>query len=274
MDAIVVPIGDPSDARLTIRCAFAVAQRMQCRVVLTSVCSSAEVDPRDRALRAAAVPFGDVAPWTVTVVDASSDIVSGTLSVSEAHNAMVCLRVSDRGAVSRWLSGSVAEDVMRTSQRPTLCVGPAVTHVPLLGEEVDVVVSTDDSRTSEVVFDAASAFAAGVGAASCEVVQAVGPDEDVAPSGGSPPTPLRDRARKHLAEGVARIARRGVRATAQVLPGHPERALVAETVRQEAGFIVVGTTGRTGIGRVTVGSVAAEVVRRSPCPVLVVPTSR
>jgi nucleotide-binding universal stress UspA family protein len=35
-------------------------------------------------------------------------------------------------------------------------------------------------------------------------------------------------------------------------------------------LIVLGSHGRTGIGRVLMGSVAEEVARRSPCPVLIV----
>lgn len=35
-------------------------------------------------------------------------------------------------------------------------------------------------------------------------------------------------------------------------------------------MIVLGSHGRTGIGRVLMGSVAEEVARRSPCPVLIV----
>jgi len=43
-------------------------------------------------------------------------------------------------------------------------------------------------------------------------------------------------------------------------------------VAQEAGcdLIVMGTHGRTGLGRLLMGSVAEQVVRRSSCPVLTV----
>jgi len=35
-------------------------------------------------------------------------------------------------------------------------------------------------------------------------------------------------------------------------------------------MIVIGTHGRTGLGRLLMGSVAEQVVRRSECPVLTV----
>lgn len=51
-------------------------------------------------------------------------------------------------------------------------------------------------------------------------------------------------------------------------------APVAEVLRvaREAGcdLIVIGTHGRTGLGRALMGSVAEELVRKAPCPVLTV----
>jgi nucleotide-binding universal stress UspA family protein len=37
-----------------------------------------------------------------------------------------------------------------------------------------------------------------------------------------------------------------------------------------ADLVVMGTHGRTGLGRVLMGSVAEQVVRKAPCPVLTV----
>jgi nucleotide-binding universal stress UspA family protein len=46
---------------------------------------------------------------------------------------------------------------------------------------------------------------------------------------------------------------------------------INDTVRQQKiDLIVIGTRGRTGIGRALLGSVAEEIFRRAPCPVLTV----
>jgi len=50
----------------------------------------------------------------------------------------------------------------------------------------------------------------------------------------------------------------------------PEILRVAN--EQHANMIVIGSHGRTGIGRVLMGSVAEEIARKSPCPVLIVRT--
>jgi nucleotide-binding universal stress UspA family protein len=52
--------------------------------------------------------------------------------------------------------------------------------------------------------------------------------------------------------------------------GDPATEILA--LAQEIGcdLIVIGTHGRTGVGRLLMGSVAEAVLRRAPCPVLTV----
>jgi len=46
---------------------------------------------------------------------------------------------------------------------------------------------------------------------------------------------------------------------------------ILRVAREEsADLIVMGTHGRTGLGRLLMGSVAEQVMRRAPCPVLTV----
>lgn len=56
--------------------------------------------------------------------------------------------------------------------------------------------------------------------------------------------------------------------------GAPARQIVAYAGENAIDLIVVGAHGRTGLSRVLLGSVAEAVVRRAPCPVLVVPAAR
>jgi nucleotide-binding universal stress UspA family protein len=52
--------------------------------------------------------------------------------------------------------------------------------------------------------------------------------------------------------------------------GPPARTIVDHAVDVDADYIVMGCHGRAGVSRVLLGSVAETVVRRAPCPVLVV----
>lgn len=52
--------------------------------------------------------------------------------------------------------------------------------------------------------------------------------------------------------------------------GPPARAIVDYAADNDVDYVVMGCHGRSGVSRVLLGSVAESVVRRSPCPVLVV----
>jgi nucleotide-binding universal stress UspA family protein len=56
---------------------------------------------------------------------------------------------------------------------------------------------------------------------------------------------------------------------AEMLRGAPAEALVAWAHQHPCDVIVVATQGRTGLGRLLLGSVAEKVVRTAPCSVLV-----
>ena len=58
--------------------------------------------------------------------------------------------------------------------------------------------------------------------------------------------------------------------TTHIRMSDPTRAIVQLASDIEADLIVVGTHGRGGLARFLLGSVAESVVRRAPCPVLVV----
>jgi nucleotide-binding universal stress UspA family protein len=52
--------------------------------------------------------------------------------------------------------------------------------------------------------------------------------------------------------------------------GEPAQRILATAEDVRAGLIVIGTHGRTGLGRVLLGSVAEQVLRKAECPVLTV----
>ena len=85
-------------------------------------------------------------------------------------------------------------------------------------------------------------------------------------------TPLLDGAREYLDE-VAQKATTlcgDARVTTHLGLSRPWREIVQLATNLEADLIVVGTHGRKGVARALMGSEAELVVRRAPCPVLVV----
>ena len=72
-------------------------------------------------------------------------------------------------------------------------------------------------------------------------------------------------------EEVERIARdEGIDVTTSVLEGVPQEEIVAFAETNPVDMIVVGTVGRTGLDHLVLGSVAEEVVRNAPVPVVTV----
>lgn len=62
----------------------------------------------------------------------------------------------------------------------------------------------------------------------------------------------------------------GLEVTSTVRHGVPQEEIVAAAEENPIDLVVVGTVGRSGLDQLVVGSVAEEVVRNSPVPVVVV----
>jgi nucleotide-binding universal stress UspA family protein len=76
---------------------------------------------------------------------------------------------------------------------------------------------------------------------------------------------------KHL-EDIARLARSTFRGpiVGHMSAGTAWRAIVQTAANMDADLVIVGTHGREGLARVTMGSVAEKVVQHARCPVLLV----
>ena len=62
--------------------------------------------------------------------------------------------------------------------------------------------------------------------------------------------------------------------TTAIVTGLPAEAIVECAASREMDLIVMGTHGRRGLAHVVLGSVAEQVVRTAPCPVLTVRAER
>ena len=80
-----------------------------------------------------------------------------------------------------------------------------------------------------------------------------------------------ERIKKELVEDLFQEkGGKGVDVEGMVVMGKPVEEILKVAKEQEMDLIVMGTHGRTGIPHVIVGSVAENVVRKAPCPVLTV----
>jgi len=83
-------------------------------------------------------------------------------------------------------------------------------------------------------------------------------------------TNLLQDAEKHLKEVVLNYIWNGVQPELVVREGFPTDAILSYAQTQAVDLIVMGTHGRRGFDRITMGSVAEQVLRKARCPVLVI----
>lgn len=139
------------------------------------------------------------------------------------------------------------------------------------GSMKTIVVATDLQGTSEAALEYARKLAAGYGA---RIVLAHGLDPiDYAAVEGVPGRVMRrlpEDARTSLDEMAAELLREGIHSHTELRQGAVVQMLLDVIQQYKAGLIVLGTRGNHGAGPVAVGTIAEQLVRRSPCPVLAV----
>ena len=80
---------------------------------------------------------------------------------------------------------------------------------------------------------------------------------------------IREESKKNL-EAFAKKNLEGTQVRTAFLEGSPFVEIIRYARNQEIDLVVIATHGRTGLRHVLFGSVAEKVVRKAPCPVLVV----
>jgi nucleotide-binding universal stress UspA family protein len=172
----------------------------------------------------------------------------------------------------RLLLGSVADKVVRHAHCLVLVAKPS----PKSG---NIVAATDFSPASQVALLSADHEAARrTGSTRVSVLHCLDFPSDVMGFGYAPLVPVparlsdsrsavRERAQEQLAAAVREA---GLQASLFVDDGPAATGIVRLAESVSAELVVVGTSGRTGLSRVLMGSVAEAVVRGAPCSVLVV----
>ena len=77
-----------------------------------------------------------------------------------------------------------------------------------------------------------------------------------------------DQAKEKLSQACVSLV--GIPHQCYVGFGQVWRNLAAISVRKQIDLIIVGTHGRTGLGKLLLGSVAEDILRHAPCPVLTI----
>jgi nucleotide-binding universal stress UspA family protein len=176
---------------------------------------------------------------------------------------LVVMATHGRGGLKRILMGSVTEEVVRRLDVPILVTRPGT---PVRTWD-HLVVALDGSPRGEQILQDVVPLARRL-KASVDLVQSVLPAITMSGLGEIPGVQIVENPRPYL-EGVKfRLSSEGVAASAVVLEGRAGAELLRYVQERGASLLCMTTHGRTGLARVLLGSIADEVIRHAPCPVL------
>lgn len=185
---------------------------------------------------------------------------------ARSHSSLIAMFAHGRTGLRRWVRGSVTESVLRRSPVPLLVVNPqAVNHFGPQTASLDrVLVPLDGSKQAEeilpIVEEMADRHGSEILLLNSELLQEY-PDVTVG----------RDHqyGRAVLKPCFDRLRAGGDRVGAAMMFGRAREEILKAARERDVDLVAMTTHGRTGFFRWFYGSVAENVLRESPCPVLV-----
>ena len=286
---MLVPLDGSAFSERALPMATALAQTMNAQLVLVRAASASVfpgADPTEAQCQA--VEEAEAYLWAVAtglseqglsveVAVPYGDAAESILLEVGLHSAdLVVMCTHGRSGLGRWIYGSVAEQVLARSAAPVLLVHPTG-EVATLGPEpkqAALLVTLDGSAFAETALPHAATLAHAFGGTILLL-------RTVEPSMLAYNYPIMGLVRESLArehreaeaylEEVAQHLRNdGLSVQTTVQAGWPSDIIVYRGAALGPRLIVMATHGRTGVARLILGSVALEVVRRSPLPILLV----
>jgi len=286
---ILVPLDGSAFGERALPMATALARAMNAQLILVSAASATAFPGMD----ATEAQVQAVAEAQAYLLSLATELSSQCLRVDVAapygdpaesilleidlrHVDLVVMCTHGRSGLGRWIYGSVAEQVLARSPVPVLLVRHSG-EVATLGperEQASLLVPLDGSAFAETALPHAVALARTFGG-SILLLRTV--EESMAarryPSMAIMQEAAQEdrRTAKTNLDGVAqRLRQEGVAVHTMVLKGWAADVIAYRGAALGPRLIVMATHGRTGIARWLLGSVAQEVIRRSPLPVLLV----
>lgn len=216
----------------------------------------------------------------VAVGEAASEIVAAARQVGAD---LIAMTTHGRSGLGRLLFGSVAESVLRAAPIPVFLLKMTEEALNAIGSTGNerlqvnrILFATDLSDAAMAAWPTARSIAAAFEAEL--ILQHVVPPLAIQ---GDFPSEIFSRywgvARAEAERKLGRLVNEapGLKTRIRLDEGRAADHILQAAAEEGVGLIVMGTTGRSGVRRLLLGSVAAEIVRLAPCPVVAVgPSSR
>jgi nucleotide-binding universal stress UspA family protein len=200
----------------------------------------------------------------------------------EAGDPLIVMSTRGQGGIRRWMTGSVADEVVRHAGVPVLLVR-GDKEMPSLDqfEIKNILLPVDGSSYSESAIDYAITIARAFDS-QIHLVRVVDTPSayamlsrhmEVAATGDILDEILlsmRQETDQYLEETAARIRRAGVKVKPVALDGYPGEQVIEYERRGFFQLVVMATAGRSGVSRVVFGSVAERVLKLGRSPVMMI----
>lgn len=250
--SLLVPIDFSRVGDRALATANALASGSSVRVHLVTTLSPG-IDPsRDEGdLLARAVRLG-VDQTELHILETDEDVAAALgATLEQLPSPLLCIASRGRTAVGDMIFASTTDQLLRRDRSPMLVVGPEADpgHVP-----ETLCVCVDPAGAPRSLLSVARTWQRTFGG-HIELVEVIQPARTSTPE---PPSEL------------VRAAN-SLRAPMRTIASHdPAQALIEHAIDHDA-LLALATHARHGLARVVLGSVAWEVIQRSPTPVLVAP---
>jgi len=293
---ILVPLDTSELAEVALPYAEQMAGRLGSEITLMSVSHSAgEKEQRvfrsyiqetvavtkERANRYLEKPTGqDVKVESAILVGNPAEEI---VDYAERENIdVIVMATHGRSGIGRWALGSVADKVLRATERPVVLIRAKGARSDMLKKGVfkRALVPLDGSKESEAVIPYIEELASMLGA-EVTLLQVLAVVYHVYISGDAPAQvpyteeemkPLKASAESYLEKAGSGLRGKGVTPKCQVRVGAAGHEIIRLADEIGADIVAMSTHGRSGVGRLVFGSVAEKVVRTGNTPVLLVRT--
>ena len=293
---ILVPLDTSELAEVALPYAEQMAGRLGSEITLMSVSHSAgEKEQRvfrsyiqetvavtkERANRYLEKPTGqDVKVESAILVGNPAEEI---VDYAERENIdVIVMATHGRSGIGRWALGSVADKVLRATERPVVLIRAKGARSDMLKKGVfkRALVPLDGSKESEAVIPYIEELASMLGA-EVTLLQVLAVVYHVYISGDAPAQvpyteeemkPLKASAESYLEKAGSGLRGKGVTPKCQVRVGAAGHEIIRLADEIGADIVAMSTHGRSGVGRLVFGSIAEKVVRTGNTPVLLVRT--
>jgi nucleotide-binding universal stress UspA family protein len=279
---VVVPLDGSELAERALKYAIAIAQRCDAQILLVRVTRIGADDPEMVDARNYLRKVGGSLPIPFQFqVERGRPAETVVRIARETTNPTIVMSTHGRGGIHRWMTGSVADKVVRSAGVPVLLVRGDVELPETALQLHTILVPVDGSKYSETALAYAVELARAFGS-TLHVLRVVDTPSayamlsrhmETAATGnileeilGS----MRQEASEYLEKLAEVLKQDGIEVKTVMFEGYPGEQLIDYERQGYFQLVVMATAGRSGVSRVVFGSVAERVLKLGRSPVMMI----